>query len=164
MVAETYAEEALTVRELRPRDAEAVAALAKRCSGETVYRRFHGVPADPGAVLAGQVRRLEPVGRAHLGATVGDRVVGLASLVPLATAEWEVALLVEDAWQGHGVGRTLTRAVAEVARRRGARRVRASFLSDAPPAVRALLLSTRWRTLGSAGSGGVVDVVLEVTG
>jgi len=95
-------------------DALAVSRMAQRCSAQTLELRF-------GAPLAGLqpriARRLLTEGPA-LVAQVGDEVVGLATVTlsdPAATT-----LLVEDGWQGRGVGTRLLRLAARVAKARGA--------------------------------------------
>ena len=95
-------------------DAMAVVRMAGRCSAQTLEGRF-GVP------LAGlqprMARRLLADGPA-LVVQVGHEVVGLATVTTSEPAE--AALLVEDGWQGRGVGTRLLSLAARLAKARGA--------------------------------------------
>ncbi|HSV39016.1 MAG TPA: GNAT family N-acetyltransferase [Nocardioidaceae bacterium] len=95
-------------------DALALVRMGERCSTRTLDGRF-------GAPLVGipvrMVRRLLAEGPA-LVAEVGGEIVGLATLT--TTGEPEVSLLVEDGWQGKGVGTKLLGTSARLAKARGA--------------------------------------------
>jgi GNAT superfamily N-acetyltransferase len=98
-------------------DLEQVTAMHRRCSPETLHRRFHvPLPAVPERLVR---RLLAPgTGWSLLAEQYGE-VVGLASAGPLSDSELEVGLIVEDAHQGTGVGSRLLRDVAAEARTRG---------------------------------------------
>ena len=50
---------------------------------------------------------------AHLGAFDGDRLVGVATLVPDGSGSWQLrGMAVESEWQGRGVGRALLKEAA----------------------------------------------------
>jgi GNAT superfamily N-acetyltransferase len=108
------------IRALAPHDANALADMMSRCSPATRHRRFHGVvTAIPPAYLA---RCLSGEHDALVAVADGE-VVGMASIGPVfeEPAVHEVAVLVEDRWQGRGIGRALVlalfaRAVVEVVR------------------------------------------------
>jgi GNAT superfamily N-acetyltransferase len=113
----------LATRPVRPDDLARFYALWPRLSRDTRYRRFHSpvrcLPAE-------SVRRLVEVDhdlRDAIVAVVGDDVVGVArydrSTADPSTAEF--AILVEDAWQGVGVGRQLLVEIAGLAAGRGVR-------------------------------------------
>lgn len=97
-------------------DAPLVAALHARCSPHT--RALRSLPTRP--VLAGAV--LQQLVGADGSASVlavttdGGAAVGLANLVSTGPGTAEVALLVEDLWQGRGVGTALARKLVELAR------------------------------------------------
>ncbi len=97
-------------------DAPLVAALHARCSPQT--RSLRSLPTRP--VLAAAVLQ-ELIGTngsiSMLAVTPdGGAAVGLANLTHGAPGTAEVALLVEDAWQGRGVGTALARKMVELAR------------------------------------------------
>src|SRR5207237_9038736 len=68
-------------------------------------------------------RRQLASGGGALVATVGDEVVGLASLTRSEDGAAEVSVLVEDVWQRRGLGARLLSSAARLARGRGATEV-----------------------------------------
>ena len=121
----------VTTRPVRPDDAPLFCRLWDRLSPETVYRRFHAPLRQPPA----EAHRLVEVDhdlREALVAVVGGEVVGVArydrSRADPGTAD--VAVVVEDAWQGVGVGRQLLGELTELAARRGVRRLTADVQAD----------------------------------
>lgn len=109
------------VRLARPEDADAVAAMHERCSQQSLYLRYlTGVSEWRDVAL----RRLTG---GHRGATLvvmseEGAIVALGHVFPDPTAEGlaaEIALLVEDAYQGRGIGTRLLRHLLELAERLG---------------------------------------------
>ncbi|MGH3870904.1 MAG: GNAT family N-acetyltransferase [Pseudonocardiaceae bacterium] len=97
-------------------DTPLVAALHARCSPQTrSLRSLSTRPALPAAVLA-QLVGADGSTSVLAVTTAGGAAVGLANLVQAGPATAEVALLVEDSWQGRGVGTALTRKLVELAR------------------------------------------------
>ena len=98
-------------------DLEQVLAMHRRCSPETLHRRFHvPMPSVPERIVR---RLLSPGPGWSVLAVQREEVVGMACAGPLNPNELEVALLVEDAYQGTGVGTRLMRDIAVEARTRG---------------------------------------------
>lgn len=94
------------IRAVQPGDVAALARMMARCSPRTRYARFHGVVAEiPPAYL----RRC--LSGEHIALVVedGDEIVALASIGPETVPE--MAVVVEDGWQGRGVGRALVAAL-----------------------------------------------------
>jgi GNAT superfamily N-acetyltransferase len=91
------------VRRARPADAAALARMLARCSPRTRYERFHGVvEAIPPEYLR---RCLSGDGQeARVAELVAGELVGLASTGPVEPGVCELGVLVEDRWQGRGVG------------------------------------------------------------
>ncbi|GAA0624026.1 GNAT family N-acetyltransferase [Kribbella sandramycini] len=104
-------------------DAEAVVAMHERCSHESRTRRYH-VPMPK--LTARTARHLSaPAGGVSIVAGVDDAVIGMATAAPweeLGGTAMEVAVLVEDGWQGRGLGAQLLRQVITAARDLGADR------------------------------------------
>jgi GNAT superfamily N-acetyltransferase len=130
--------------------------LWPRLSPETVYRRFHSplrwLPPET-------VHRFVDVDhdrREAVVAVVGDEVVGIARYdrSPDDPTTAEFAVLVEDAWQGYGVGRTLLAEVLDLAARRGVRTATALVQADNERTLHLLrrLLPAARVTTGSAVS------------
>ncbi len=86
--------------------------------------RFQGGLAD--AAIERYCRRIDWFRTVAIGYFVDGRLRGVAELV-LERSLWpragELAVTVETAWQGRGVGTELTRRAVTVARNRGARRL-----------------------------------------
>jgi GNAT superfamily N-acetyltransferase len=98
-------------------DLQQVLAMHRRCSPETLHRRFHvPMPEVPERLVR---RLLSSTTTWSLLAEQRDEAVGLACAGPLSPTEVEVGLLVEDAHQGTGVGTRLMRDIATEARLRG---------------------------------------------
>jgi RimJ/RimL family protein N-acetyltransferase len=97
-------------------DAPLVAALHARCSPQT--RSLRSLPTRPVLTAAVLQQLIGADGSTSMIAvtTDGGAAVGLANLVRAAPSTAEVALLVEDAWQGRGVGTALARKLVELAR------------------------------------------------
>ncbi|WP_017582625.1 GNAT family N-acetyltransferase [Nocardiopsis valliformis] len=117
---------ALSLRQVRETDAPALSDLHRRCSPDTLRNRYFAgiselgprmlrVFCDAGRGLTIAVRpqgQEEPIALGHLMYTL-DPGVG------------EIAFLVEDSWQGSGVGTALTRALTVIAGDWGLAEVRA---------------------------------------
>ncbi|MEV5967085.1 GNAT family N-acetyltransferase [Kribbella sp. NPDC051952] len=105
-------------------DADAVVAMHERCSYESRTRRYH-VPMPK--LTTRTARHLSaPAGGVSVVASLGDAVIGMATAAPweeLGSTTMEVAVLVEDGWQGQGLGLRLLREVVSEARALGADRV-----------------------------------------
>lgn len=111
------------LRRASVQDAEAVVAMHERCSYESRTRRYH-VPMPK--LTTRTARHLSaPAGGVSIVAAVGDAVVGIATAAPweeLGSTAMEIAVLVEDGWQGQGFGSQLLARVIGEARLLGADR------------------------------------------
>jgi RimJ/RimL family protein N-acetyltransferase len=97
-------------------DAPLVAALHARCSPQT--RSLRSLPTRPVLAAAVLHQLIGADGSTSMLAVTPDgaAAVGLANLIRTGPGTAEVALLVEDAWQGRGVGTALARKMVELAR------------------------------------------------
>jgi predicted N-acetyltransferase YhbS len=100
-------------------DVAAVLALHERCSAQTLEQRFHA--AVPGISLRLARRLVLPPGGWSIVAEQCGQVVGHGCAGPLSDTEVEVGLLVDDAFQGSGIGSRLIRDLAGGAAERGFR-------------------------------------------
>ncbi|MFI5623199.1 GNAT family N-acetyltransferase [Nocardioides sp. NPDC051685] len=111
----------VATRPVRSDDLVAFERMWFRLSEETIYRRFHA----PIRRLSLKLRRylVDVDHRDHdaLVAVAGGEVIAVARYHRCADepAAAEVAVLVEDAWQGHGLGVRMLRELACLASRRG---------------------------------------------
>jgi ribosomal protein S18 acetylase RimI-like enzyme len=122
--------------------------LYDRCSPQTLERRFHA----PFARIPDRVVRqlVEPRDGWSLVAVQGEEVIGHGCAGKVAPGTVEVGLIVDDAFQGTGVGTRLMRDLAGSAAARGFR----SMLCVVEPDNEAVL-----RTVQRAGLDGVPDLV-----
>jgi GNAT superfamily N-acetyltransferase len=122
---------AVVLRIGTPDDAEAVSRLHARCSAHTLFARYHaGVRTLPSRLL---LRLLSPPRGTTMLAQTGTEVVGLAQLIRTSRPdEAEVSVLVEDDWQGKGIGTAMIRRLAVLARAAGHRELIAWCLPNEP--------------------------------
>jgi RimJ/RimL family protein N-acetyltransferase len=122
----------LATRPVRPDDLARFYRLWPRLSRETVYRRFHSPVRQLPAATVRHLVEVDHDLREAVVAEVGDEVVGVArydrSPVDPSTAEF--AVVVEDAWQGVGLGRQLILALTRLAAERGVRTLTATVQAD----------------------------------
>ena len=102
-------------------DLDAVAALHARCSIDTLYTRYQAPLRTP--LTTRMARRLvAPRSGVALVVQVGLDVVGHGVLEP-TEHDWTFQLLIEDAWQGRGLGTMLVKHAAGRAKALGAERL-----------------------------------------
>ncbi|RAG82952.1 GNAT family N-acetyltransferase [Streptacidiphilus pinicola] len=112
----SHAMREIAVRRAEPGDRAAAVAMHARCSAATLRRRYHGPLGDADRYLT---HLLDPRHGQTLAVEAED-----GSLVALAHLLWdddaaEIAVLVEDAWQHHGIGGALVQRLTELARSAG---------------------------------------------
>jgi RimJ/RimL family protein N-acetyltransferase len=147
------------VRPLTPLYREAVRDLHERCSPESRrYRYFTSMPTLPPRIFD----RLCDRNRGHSVVAGHDgQVVAVANLMFTADPGIaEIAFLVEDRWQGRGLGTALARMLLRAARDLGFAEVRATLLSDNARMRRMLL--TLGATIVYTDDPGVVEARLPV--
>ena len=123
---------AVATRAVQPDDDALLRRLWPRLSPDTVYRRFHSPVHE---LPPETVRRLVTVDhdrREAVAAVVGGEVVGVARYdrLPADPSTAEFAILVEDAWQGAGLGRQLLIELVELAAARGIATLTATVQRD----------------------------------
>ena len=127
------------IRLARPEDDQAVAQMHDRCSERSRYQRYF-------SLTEWRDVRLRRLAGGHRGATLvamsrDGQIVGLGNVFPEGpegehTAE--IAVLVEDAQQGSGIGGALLRRMLHVAERMGFTQVVAHVLAENKGMVRLL--------------------------
>lgn len=115
----------IITRLARPEDTSAVESLHARCSQESLLHRYF-TPKN-----SWREENLRRISGGHRGmtlvvtttdATSGENVVAIGNAFPLGPRDpsvGEIALLVEDAWHGKGIGRLLLAHLLEAAPRLG---------------------------------------------
>lgn len=128
---ETVKDGTVWIRLARPEDAEAVAEMHDRCSEQSRYQRYFSLADWHG-------ERLHRLSGGHRGATLvvmseDGKIVGLGNVFP-DTSEGEgaaeIAMIIEDAYQGKGIGTKLLQALVFLAMRLEFTEIVASVLAD----------------------------------
>ena len=155
----------IVTRLARPEDTAAVESLHARCSQASLLHRYF-TPKN-----SWREENLRRISGGHRGMTLvvtvpsNDRaheesVIAIGNAFPLDPADptlGEVALLVEDAWHGRGVGRLLLSHLIEAAPRLGFTEVVAYVLAG-NDAMRALLPTKESRPSGPWSSSSAADL------
>lgn len=120
--------EAVTVRFVEPRDAEALQGYFRSMSGRSRYSRFLGAASELPAyelerfIHVGEADRFSVVATVH--AEGRETIVGEARYAfDHETAAIEFGLSIDDRWQGHGIGKALLKNLECRAAALGAMRV-----------------------------------------
>ena len=105
------------LRAIRPDDEQRLERLFYRLSPKTLYLRFFTPLTRINHTLLKRLVTVDYVDRLAIVAVIDDEIVGVSRyerLAPLAPrgmnvdpGEAEAAVVVEDAWQGHGIGTRL---------------------------------------------------------
>jgi len=124
----------LRLRPIRPEDQARLSAFYDRLSRQTAYQRFFTVmkrlPPDWAHLLANvdYERRLALL--AEHGPPEAPELVGVARYEPTDRADTaELAFVIQDGWQGRGLGTIMLDALLTAADARGIRRFRAYVLA-----------------------------------
>lgn len=139
----------VAIRLGRPADTAGVEAMHDRCSPESRYQRYF-TPMNEW-----REDNLRRISGGHRGATlvvtdVHDDVIALGNVFPAGPGDVdaaEIAVIVDDAWHGAGVGLLLLNHLIDVGRRMGFTSLVAYVLAD-NRAMRSLLTATglEWTT------------------
>ncbi len=151
------------VRLARPEDTAAVEQLHKRSSEKSIYQRYF-TPKN-----SWREENLRRVSGGHSGITlvVTDRdneLMALANVFPLSATELnigEIAYLVEDRYQGQGIGKILLEHSQDLAARLGYTKLVAYVLND-NPVMRKMLLSQDWIQVPAPEFGPAVNAFEKV--
>ena len=151
------------LRPIRPDDAPRLVELYDRLSQQTAYQRFFTVmqrlPPDWAVLLAAvdHQRRFALVAEDSTGPAA--MLVGVARYEPLPESDAvELAVVVQDSWQGQGLGTLLLRELLHAAELNGIRRFRAYVLADNRRMLH--LLKRHARVLAQQRDGGVLELTL----
>jgi GNAT superfamily N-acetyltransferase len=153
----------LVVRPIRPVDADALVALHARLSADTIYRRYFGVRPHLAPADVERFTRVDGRARFALVALHGPDLVAVARFEGRpGESSAELAVVVDDALQHQGVGRSLLERLVDVAREAGL----AELLADVLGRNTAMLglLRTLGPPLRSETDGDTVTVHLDLTG
>lgn len=120
----------IEVRAIAADDDERLRRFHARLSSETVYLRFFTPHPELSTAEATHFTHVDHRCREAVVAVSGDDIVGVARFDRLPRSDdAETAVVVEDAWQGRGVGSALLRSLADRAVAVGVRRFVADVLA-----------------------------------
>ena len=148
------------IRLIRPADERRLEELYSRLSEHTAYQRFFTLrrrlpPAWYHFFANVDYRRRLALVAEH-DTTTGPELIGVGRYEPTDDPEMaEVAFVVEDGWQGRGLGTALLDELLAAAQARGIRRFRAYVLADNHRMLR--LLESRTHVLERKLEDGVVE-------
>lgn len=123
------------LRPIRGEDKHDLAGAFARLSPETVRLRFLAPKAKLSRTELRYLTEVDGTDHVALVAVMAHDprfIVGVARYVRWADRphDAEIAVVIGDPWQGHGLGRHMGLVLADIARRNGIRRFTASLLSD----------------------------------
>ena len=117
----------VVVRSIRPDDASALQAFHRRLSDDTIRNRFFGLHPELSEQEARRFTSLNAGAETALVATLDNQIVGVGRSARLGHGDVaEVAFVVEDGYQHHGIGTTLLDLLARLGWADGLRR----FVAD----------------------------------
>jgi GNAT superfamily N-acetyltransferase len=149
------------IRPIRPDDAEALDFFHEHLSSETVYRRFFGVHPHLRAEEIARFTRVNYRDRLALVVQVDGHLAAVARYDRSeSTDRAEVAFVVADALQGHGLGTLLLEHLAAAARRRGVTVFEAQTLGS-NHAMQKLFLHTGF-ACDQRWNAGVIEVAFPI--
>jgi RimJ/RimL family protein N-acetyltransferase len=124
----------IPARMIRPSDAEALQRFHRRLSENSIYSRHFGFLPELSDERAHYFTNVDGVERCGLVALDPERPHEIVAVVRYdrepETRVAEYAALVEDRWQGRGVGIALTRLLIQIARQNDIDRLYALVLAD----------------------------------
>jgi len=156
----------VVVRPIGPDDKRRLSDAFERSSPESRYRRFL---SPTNKLQSSQLRYLTEIDHhRHEGIQAVDPQtddgVGVARFVrsPEDPSLAEVAVAVDDEWQGRGLGTVLLHDLAARAREEGIKRFSASVLAENKPMIAAFRKLGEVRVTGR--DAGVVELLIELPG
>ncbi len=130
------------VRAIRPNDARALQRLHGRLSELSIRLRYHGSMKELRDRMAEQLACVDGVNRFALVALDPEKQDEIIAVVRFDrqgdTAKGEYAALVEDRWQGRGLGVAMTYQLIDVARDKGIRLLFGALMLENKPMLKLL--------------------------
>jgi GNAT superfamily N-acetyltransferase len=119
------------LRPIRPDDAPGLVAFHQQLSPHSVYLRFFTFHPSLTKAEVSRFTTVDYVNRLALVATIGERLIAVGRFDRRAgDSEAEVAFIVADEYQHHGIGSLLLDELARAARQRGVHTFRAETLCE----------------------------------
>jgi GNAT superfamily N-acetyltransferase len=115
---------------MAPTDLAGVTLFLEQLSKESLYQRFFSRSRSGLLYELNCLRSLDRDQQVALVAEADHQIIGLARYQGTGCGHAEVAVVVADAWQRHGLGGRLLRDLAQLARRHGVEALDVSMLGD----------------------------------
>ena len=127
----------ILMRPIRPEDADMEAEFVRNLSTEAKYFRFMNALQELSQEMLVRLTQIDYYNEMALIAVrtdgQGEEQIGVARYTTnLDQESCEFALVVADAWQGHGIGHQLMEKLMDIARDRGLERMEGQVLSNNP--------------------------------
>ncbi|MFL6180304.1 MAG: GNAT family N-acetyltransferase [Actinomycetes bacterium] len=149
------------VRPIGPDDGARLISFHSRLSAKTIYYRFFAPYPNLSPRDVQRFTTVDYHDRAALVATVEDEIVGVVRYERTGQDEAEVAFVIEDRYQGRGLGTILLDRIARAARERGVRRFVAEVL---PRNARMLeVFEHAGYELQSSRTDGYITLLMDIT-
>jgi len=149
------------IRPIRADDAPSLVAFHERLSPQSSYLRYFTSHEHLSEQEVHHLTEVDYVDRLALVAMRDGRIIGVARFDRAeGHADAEVAFVVADECQHHGIGGTLLQALAAAARRLGVDRFNAQVLPANTPMLS--VFAESGYAVEQSQSGGVVDVVIRI--
>lgn len=135
----------IRIRPIRPDDEERLLALCRRLSLQTVYQRFFSfrrLPPEEAHAFANVDYRQRMAVVAEVVDAPTPTLIGVARYGSSEDGTADIGLVVEDRWQGLGLGSLLLEQILVAGERRGIDRFSADVLADNRRALRLLARHT----------------------
>jgi RimJ/RimL family protein N-acetyltransferase len=160
MPASVHDRPSVRLRAMRPDDRARLLRFHHELSPETVYLRFFSVHPELQPAELDRFTRVDHQQREAIVAVAGDEIIGVARFDRISADTAEVAFVVADAWQGHGLGTRLFDALASSAREVGIHH----FVADTLPHNERMLSVFRrcGHRYGARFDDGVVHVEIDL--
>lgn len=153
--------DAVVVRPIEPVDANALLRFHSRLSNETTYFRFFRVHPELTAAELHEFTCVDHQCREAIVATADGEILGVARLdMQPGTHDAEVAFVVEDRWQGHGLGHLLFWHLVARARALGIGRFTAQMLQGNRRMLQ--LFVDTGLVVSTNVDDGIIDVVMDL--
>jgi len=150
----------LRLRPIRPDDAPRLVELYDRLSQHTAYQRFFTIMRRLPPNWARTLSRVDYHRRLALVVEQGRELIAVARYEPADEPDTvEVAFVVQDGYQGKGIGAILLHALLEAAQARGLHRFRAYVLAENARMLDLLARSTHVRE--RRFESGVINILFE---
>lgn len=152
-------------RAILPEDRDRLERLFHRLSPEALYRRFFTPVPRPRPEMLDYLVTVDYVNRFAIVAVIEDEVVGVARfdrlMAPARPGDAEAAVIVEDAWQGRGLGTRLLWRLSGAARTRGVGAFVAGILAENRPMLGLLRVLSQEVEVGLDDGEYQIRVVLD---